>query len=148
MIERKTVVEQIEVKPETGHLQVRFVKLLIEDGAEIHRGYHRIVLEPDMDLTEAARLVNASLAQLGEAAVEDFHWERVKRHADLARTPEVVEKWTQQKEARLAEEKIARQLDEDRRKAEAAAAKKAFEETLRAALLQAESERQAKAKVG
>lgn len=49
MLEKKLVVDEIGVTRD-GSLQIRHANLIIEDGAEIAKTYHRNVLHPGDDL--------------------------------------------------------------------------------------------------
>ena len=49
MLEKKLVIDQIEIIRD-GNLQIRWANLIIENGVEIAKTYHRNVLHPDDDL--------------------------------------------------------------------------------------------------
>jgi len=69
MLEKKNVVDQIEITRD-GHIQVRRASLILEDGVEIAKSYHRHVLAPGDD-----------------ASAEDS---KVTSIAEVVWTPEVV----------------------------------------------------------
>ena len=71
-LEKKVVVDKIEVL-EQGQLQVRTSSVIMEDGVELSRGYHRHVLNPGDDVG-------------GQDA-------RVSAIANATWTPEVVSDW-------------------------------------------------------
>ena len=71
-LEKKVVVDKIEVL-EQGQLQVRTSSIVMEDGVELSRGYHRHVLNPGDDVG-------------GQDA-------RVSAIANATWTPEVVSDW-------------------------------------------------------
>ena len=71
-LEKKVVVDKIEVL-EQGQLQVRTSSIVMEDGSELSRGYHRHVLNPGDDVS-------------GQDA-------RVSAIANATWTPEVVSDW-------------------------------------------------------
>ena len=68
MIEQKTIIDQIEIL-RTGHVQIRFGLLLIEDGKEIDCKWHRTSVAPGGNLDAQIAAVNAHLAQMGRAPV-------------------------------------------------------------------------------
>jgi len=72
MLEKVSVIDKIEVL-ESGHIQIRRVDKILEDGKEISKSYHRHVLSPDDDLT-------------GQN-------ERVIAIANIVWTPDVIEKY-------------------------------------------------------
>ena len=49
-LEKLSVIDQIEIT-RNGNIQVRRANLIIEDGEEIAKTYHRHVLSPGDDLT-------------------------------------------------------------------------------------------------
>ena len=71
-LEKKVVVDKIEVL-EQGQVQVRTSNIIMEDGVELSRGYHRHVLNPGDDVG-------------GQDA-------RVSAIANATWTPEVVSDW-------------------------------------------------------
>ena len=71
-LEKKVVVDKIEVL-EQGQVQVRTSNIIMEDGVELSRGYHRHVLNPGDDVS-------------GQDA-------RVSAIANATWTPEVVSDW-------------------------------------------------------
>lgn len=68
MIEKKTIVDQIEVT-RNGTLQIRFGLLLLEDGKEIDCKWHRTSIEPGGDVDAQVAAVNKALPQLGYPAI-------------------------------------------------------------------------------
>lgn len=69
MLEERTVIDQITVL-EDGQIQVRRADKVFRDGVEIARAYHRHVIVPGASL--------------------DGEDERVRAHAEIAHTPEVI----------------------------------------------------------
>lgn len=69
-IERKTVVDQIEIC-RNGSINIRLGLLLVEDGAEIDCKYHRTVLEPGTTAIDQFAVVNAHLSAVGKNPVSD-----------------------------------------------------------------------------
>lgn len=76
MIEKKTTVNQIEVQDASLH--VRFALLLVEDGAELQRKWHRTSVEQGGDIDAQIAAVNEHLAQMGYGAVPDEGVARIK----------------------------------------------------------------------
>jgi hypothetical protein len=60
MIEKRTTIEQIEIT-EAGYIQIRFAILLLEDGVEINRKWHRTVIEPGVDVDAQLAAVDADI---------------------------------------------------------------------------------------
>lgn len=110
---KKTVIEQIEIKPETGFVFIRMQKRLMDGDRIIGSEYHRTALEPDSDVDVQAKAVNDHLVLLGEEPVPLEEWDAVKACAKIARTPAIMKAWNKQKEARLAEEKIRQKKARD-----------------------------------
>lgn len=61
MIERKTVLEQPELNA-SGVLGVKLAFLLVEDGKELDRKWHRTSIPVDADPAQQMAAVNAHLA--------------------------------------------------------------------------------------
>lgn len=85
MIEKKTVVNQIEIQP-SGTVMLRLEKLLIEDGVVISSQYHRTSFEPGDDVDAQMRRVNAHLLQMKAEPCTDY--QGLKAHVAIAHTPE------------------------------------------------------------
>lgn len=89
MIERKTVVDRIEITRD-GYVQIRLGLLLVEDGREIHCEWHRTAVEPGGDVERQIAAVNTNLAAMGKGTVDASGVGRIKSFAKLAHSPEVV----------------------------------------------------------
>lgn len=90
MIEKKTVVNQIEVT-ENGHIQIRFAVQLVEDGRVLDSKWHRTTVEPGGDVDAQIAAVNLHLLAMGKAPVEDSAGvKRIKDIATVAHTPKIV----------------------------------------------------------
>jgi hypothetical protein len=89
MIERKTIVDQIEVTRD-GHIQLRFGLLLVEDGKEIDCKWHRTAIEPGGDIERQIDAVNAHLGALGHPACAQNELGDVFAIAKVIHTPERV----------------------------------------------------------
>lgn len=72
MLEKILVVDQIEISRD-GTLQIREANLIMEDGEEIAKTYHRYVLIPGADLAgEGARIVAVAGAVWTPQVIEDY----------------------------------------------------------------------------
>jgi hypothetical protein len=88
-LERKTLLDQVEIRRD-GTLQVRLVKAIVDGETILAREFHRTVLEPGAAADALLATLNAHLGQMGEAAVADEEWDRIRRIAALEHTPEAV----------------------------------------------------------
>lgn len=70
MLERKTVIDQIEICRD-GAVRVRLVLLIMDGVQELNSRYHRTVIEPSTDAVAQMQHVNDHLAQMGEAQLDD-----------------------------------------------------------------------------
>lgn len=106
MIERKTEFH-VRVDPtESGVVQIRFEKRVLDDaGNLIERTYHRTCVEPGTALDEQMVPVNAHLVQLGYETPDAVTMERMRKEVEAVHTPERVAKY---KADRAAREKEAR----------------------------------------
>lgn len=115
---KKTIIKDIHIDMETGNLNVLLHKRVLDDqGNVIAQGNHRCVIHPDTDIDAQAKAindhfttgqvpVNNEASGLCAASVDMLEWDSLKAHAALVRTPEVLKRWNDQKEARLAEKRI------------------------------------------
>jgi len=101
MIEKKTIVDQIEVA-RSGFIQIRFGLLLIDDGQEIDCKWHRTSIEPGGDVDAQIAAVNAHLAQMGKAAVDTDRIEGIKKIAATVHTSELVDQYRKARDAALS----------------------------------------------
>ena len=70
MLERVTVVDRIEILPETGHVQVRRATFIAEDGVRVSEPtYHREVLEPGAVVDQQSDVVRAVAMSVWTPAV-------------------------------------------------------------------------------
>lgn len=90
-IERQTIIDQIEII-RNGVIQIRFGLLLVEDGVEIDCKWHRTAVEPGGDVDAQIAAVNAHLASMGKARVEDTSL--LNSIAAVVHTPEKVATFT------------------------------------------------------
>lgn len=89
-MERRTVVDQIEVKRD-GIVQVRLAKQVVDGEQMLRNDYHRMEpLTPGADLESALLIVNAHLTELREAMVEEAEWDRVRRVVAMEHTAEAI----------------------------------------------------------
>lgn len=92
MIEKKTVVDQIEIT-RNGTVQIRLGLLLIEDGREIGCSWHRTAIQPGGDVDAQIAAVNADITTRPTLRAQPINPDdipRIKQFCDLAHTPEVV----------------------------------------------------------
>ena len=89
MIEKKTIIDQIEIT-RNGTVQVRFGLLLLEDGTEIDSKWHRTAFHPGHDVAAQIAAVNAHLAQMGKPAVSESDAAYITAMCAKSWTPEVV----------------------------------------------------------
>lgn len=81
-IERKTVVDQIEIT-RSGEMRVRIGLLLVEDGVEIDCRWHRTVVPPEVSPDEQFASVNSHLESMGKEPVSAADIEQVTEYHDL-----------------------------------------------------------------
>lgn len=89
MITKRVVLSQTEVL-QSGVLQLRLEKQIVEDGKVIAREPHRLIAEPGQDLDAIFDDGDQSLASLGYPEAEPESRSRAKRLATVEHTPEVV----------------------------------------------------------
>lgn len=89
MIERKTVIDQIEVT-RTGEVRIRFGLVLIEDGVEIDCKWHRTAVEPGINPDDQIAAVNAHLKLMGKPTVDPDMLPILKTVVSAVHTPGVV----------------------------------------------------------
>lgn len=77
-MEKKTVIDQIELRRD-GTIGVRFLKLLVDDdGSEVDLGYHRTSIEADTNVDDQMAVVNAHLVNLKMGRVSAKEIDRIK----------------------------------------------------------------------
>ena len=74
-----------------GHIQIRFALLLVEDGKVIDRKLHRTAVEPGGDVDAQIAAVNEHLSRMEKTPVPTSDTDRVKAHAAVAWTKEIVD---------------------------------------------------------
>lgn len=86
MIERKTVLDQIEITRH-GHVGIRLALLLVEDGTEIVCNWHRTGLTVESDALLQLAAVNSHLAEFVPPMppVSDADIDRIERFFNLFR---------------------------------------------------------------
>ena len=102
MIEKQTIIDQIEIT-RSGHVQIRFGLLLVEDGNEISCAWHRTAVEPGGDVDAQIAAVNAHLAQMGKMPCPASETARVKDITKVVHTPELVRKFRDERAAQGGE---------------------------------------------
>ena len=64
----RTIVDRIEILPETGHVQIREAIIISRDNDEVSRGFHRVAIESgDMALL-ISKLGSDRAASVAESA--------------------------------------------------------------------------------
>lgn len=89
MIEKRTIVEQVEVLG-SGIIQVRLAFLLAEGNEVYARDVHRISIPPGTDVAAQCAAVNRNLASLKKETITEADIAKIKAHAQLAHTPEAI----------------------------------------------------------
>lgn len=76
-IERKSVVDQIEVNSSVGGVGVRIALQLVENGEVLSSKWHRTMIPAEISPAEQLGYVNAHLASMGEAPLTSSDIQRV-----------------------------------------------------------------------
>lgn len=66
MIVRTTVIDQIE-KSRDGNVGVRIALMIIDEGVELAKRWHRVVMRPQDDTASLVQEINSNLIELGES---------------------------------------------------------------------------------
>lgn len=97
LIVKKTVIDQVEVRRDTGIMQIRFALLLVEDGVEIDSRWHRTSLNPGQSIDAQLDLVDANLAMLGKAPIERAGFlSEIKQIIPIVQTPTKIAAYQEQ----------------------------------------------------
>jgi hypothetical protein len=83
------VVNKVEIT-ENGTIQVQIKKIFDDKGLKIDLGWHRTSLTPGTDCNAQLALVNTHLSQMGFVDISNADWQRVRDHAAVAWTPQVI----------------------------------------------------------
>lgn len=89
MIEKRTVVDQIEVT-RSQYVQLRIGLLIVDDGVEVDCKWHRTAIEPGGDVDRQMAVVNAHLKGMGKVPVGAEDIARVRQVVAAVHTPEAV----------------------------------------------------------
>jgi len=92
MIEKKTVVDQIEITRH-GTIQVRLGLLLVEDGKEEDCKWHRTSVDPGGDVAGTLAAVNVHLKAMGKMELTAEQIKRVTDIVPVVHTDDVVSKF-------------------------------------------------------
>lgn len=76
MIERKSIVDQIEI-PLGGGVQVRIALQLVENGKVLSSKWHRTMIPAEISPAEQLSYVNDHLTEMGEAVLGSMDMQRV-----------------------------------------------------------------------
>lgn len=83
MIEKKTVVDQIEIT--SGRVvQIRLRLILLEDGKEIDSKWHRTAIVPGASAEIQMKAANVHLQEMGKEPVDPASIDYIKRIAAVA----------------------------------------------------------------
>lgn len=93
MIEKKTIIEQIEIKPD-GNVQVRLQLLTVEDGEVLVSAWHRTMIPPGVDVDKQMSFVNAHLGLMHKSPVGEECLARLRAHVAVAHTKEAIDAYT------------------------------------------------------
>lgn len=85
-IEKKTILNKIEIETENSQVQVRLALLLVEDGVEISRKFHRTAFDFSIENSALVQMyaVNTHLVQMGEVPLEESEVAKIVAHSNLA----------------------------------------------------------------
>lgn len=114
MIERKTVIDQIEIA-RGGTIYIRFALLLVEDGNELSSQWHRTAIAPGGDVDKQIASVEADITtrpSLRASAVDREKIPLLKSVCRLVHTPDVIAAY---KEA-MARSQLEANADASRKK--------------------------------
>lgn len=85
-MEKKTVIDQIEVRRD-GTTGVRFLKLLVDDdGTEVLLGYHRTSIDKDTDVDLQMSMVNNHLDGMKAGVVSTDEIKKIREVNDFVKT--------------------------------------------------------------
>lgn len=89
-LEKVTIVDQIEIGS-MGDVGVRLKLLIVEDGATVLSSrFHRTMIPADVPVAAQMELVNAHLAQMGEAPVDAADLERLEVYHQAGKSEHAV----------------------------------------------------------
>jgi hypothetical protein len=84
-----TILDQIEITS-NGSLQVRFNKLMMNGDLVMASRYHRTSFFPGQDIDSQATVVNNSIVREGWPSMTTADVQKIKDHAVVAWTDEVI----------------------------------------------------------
>lgn len=90
MLEKKTILNRGEIDFETNIIGIRFAKIIVEDGVELSREWHRTSLPPGADIDNLMTAVNNDLARMKQGSVDVSEIDRLKTVAEAFQTPDVI----------------------------------------------------------
>lgn len=83
MIITRSVIDQIEIRPQENVVQLRIAKQIVDGDTVVHSEWHRTMFEPNTDVESHMQAVNDHLAAMGCGRVEDI--QPIRDHVALAR---------------------------------------------------------------
>jgi len=89
MLTKQTIIDQIEIT-RTGHIQIRFGVLIMEDDTEIASTWHRTSIAPGGDVDFQLAAVNAHLQAMGRAEIEANGIPRLKAIVSFVHDPATI----------------------------------------------------------
>ena len=90
-----TSVNQIEIT-ETGAVQIRFAKRIVESGKVLSTEWHRTCIDVGRDVVGQIAAVNAHLLQMGWPELPADTATTIAQYTSVAWTPEIVAAFQQQ----------------------------------------------------
>lgn len=71
-MQKTTIMDRIEIEPQTGHVGVRFRKEVVDDNGKVLASeYHRVMIDPDADPEALMTAGNDHLGAMGYPAAKD-----------------------------------------------------------------------------
>jgi hypothetical protein len=70
-METRTIIDKIEIDPQTGNVGVRMKKQIVEGELVLAEHYHRTTIDTAADPAAQMALVNAHLATMGYPAIRN-----------------------------------------------------------------------------
>ena len=103
MLEEKTVLDTIEVS-DGGMIRLRFAIMVLKDGVEISKKWHRTVVPPGGDVEAQIAAVNADITSrpdLMASPVDTGRTDELKAIAKLVHTPAKIKAFKEREEAEM-----------------------------------------------
>ena len=88
-LEKRTILDQIEIT-RNGTVQIRWAKEIVDGAQLVTSDYHRTAVPPGRDIDAQIDAVSAHLGTMGWPVVQSDDIQRIKDHAAIAWTPQVI----------------------------------------------------------